>query len=50
MVEMLSALLQRGSGQAAKLAQELGVELHIARNASRVADAGIATGHDNPLL
>ena len=33
-----------------ELAQELGVELHIAGNASRVADAGIATGHDNPLI
>lgn len=33
-----------------ELARELGVELHIAGNASRVADAGIATGHDNPLI
>lgn len=33
-----------------ELAQELGVELHIAGNASRVADAGIATGHDNSLI
>ncbi|MDP2239467.1 MAG: NAD-binding protein [Burkholderiales bacterium] len=33
-----------------ELAKELGVPLSIAGNASRVADAGIATGHDNPLL
>ena len=33
-----------------ELAQELGVELHISGNASRVADAGIATGHDNSLI
>lgn len=33
-----------------ELARELGVSLHIGDNASRVADAGIATGHDNPLL
>lgn len=33
-----------------ELAQELGVELHVAGNASRVADAGIATGHDHPLI
>lgn len=33
-----------------ELAQELGVPLPIAENASQVADAGIATGHDNPLI
>jgi 2-hydroxy-3-oxopropionate reductase len=31
-------------------ARELGVELPIVSEASRVADAGIATGHDDPAL
>lgn len=33
-----------------ELARELGVELRVGKEASRIADAGIATGHDNPLL
>ena len=33
-----------------ELARELGVELHVGTHASRIADAGVATGHDNPLL
>jgi len=32
------------------LARELGVELRVGTQASRVADSGVATGHDNPLL
>ena len=31
-------------------ARELGVKLPIVSEASRVADAGIATGHDDPAL
>ena len=31
-------------------ARELGVELPLGSEASRVADAGIATGHDDPAL
>jgi 2-hydroxy-3-oxopropionate reductase len=33
-----------------ELARELGVELHVGTHASRIADAGVATGHDNPLF
>jgi 3-hydroxyisobutyrate dehydrogenase-like beta-hydroxyacid dehydrogenase len=33
-----------------ELAAALGVELHIGENASRVADAGKAAGHDHPLI
>ena len=33
-----------------ELARELGVDLPIGKEASRIADAGVATGHDNPLL
>jgi 2-hydroxy-3-oxopropionate reductase len=32
------------------LACELGVELPVGMQVSQVADAGVATGHDNPLL
>ncbi len=35
---------------ALELAQELGIDLHLGAQASRIADSGIATGHDNPLL
>jgi 2-hydroxy-3-oxopropionate reductase len=33
-----------------EVAESLGVALPVAGNASRVADAGIATGHDNSLI
>ena len=33
-----------------QLAAELGVPLHIASQASRIADAGLATGHGDPRL
>ena len=33
-----------------ELARELGVDLPIGKEASRIADAGVATGHDKPLL
>ncbi len=33
-----------------EFARELGVELHLGTEASRVADDGIALGHDNPQL
>jgi 3-hydroxyisobutyrate dehydrogenase-like beta-hydroxyacid dehydrogenase len=33
-----------------ELARELGVELRVGKEASRIADAGVATGHDDPLL
>jgi 3-hydroxyisobutyrate dehydrogenase-like beta-hydroxyacid dehydrogenase len=33
-----------------QLADELGVPLHIASQASRIADAGTATGHRDPRL
>jgi 2-hydroxy-3-oxopropionate reductase len=35
---------------ALELARELGVDLPVGTQASQIADAGIATGHDNPLL
>lgn len=35
---------------ALELARELGIDLHLATHASRIADAGIATGHDDPAL
>jgi 3-hydroxyisobutyrate dehydrogenase-like beta-hydroxyacid dehydrogenase len=33
-----------------ELARELGVDLNLGTQASRIADAGIAAGHDNPKL
>ena len=33
-----------------ELARELGVDLKLGTEASRIADAGVATGHDNPSL
>lgn len=33
-----------------ELAHELGVNLYLGTQASLIADAGVATGHDNPLL
>jgi 3-hydroxyisobutyrate dehydrogenase-like beta-hydroxyacid dehydrogenase len=42
--------LRKDLHTALELAKELGVDLHIAVEASRVADAGIATGHDDPRL
>jgi 3-hydroxyisobutyrate dehydrogenase-like beta-hydroxyacid dehydrogenase len=35
---------------ALELARELGVALPIGAQVSQVADAGIATGHDDPAL
>jgi 3-hydroxyisobutyrate dehydrogenase-like beta-hydroxyacid dehydrogenase len=35
---------------ALELARELGVPLPVGTQVSLVADAGVATGHDNPLL
>ncbi len=35
---------------ALELARELGVNLPVGTQASLIADAGVATGHDNPLL
>jgi len=35
---------------ALELARELGVKLPVGTQVSQVADAGIATGRDNPLL
>ncbi len=33
-----------------ELAHELGVNLHLGTQGSRVADAGIACGHDDPRI
>jgi 3-hydroxyisobutyrate dehydrogenase-like beta-hydroxyacid dehydrogenase len=33
-----------------QMAEQLGVPLHIASQASRIADAGAATGRDDPRL
>jgi 3-hydroxyisobutyrate dehydrogenase-like beta-hydroxyacid dehydrogenase len=33
-----------------EFARELGVPLHLGNEASRVADAGIATGHNDPNI
>ena len=33
-----------------ELAQELGVNLYVGTQASLIADAGVATGHDDPRL
>jgi 2-hydroxy-3-oxopropionate reductase len=35
---------------ALELARELGIRLPVGTQVSQVADAGVATGHDNPLL
>ena len=42
--------LRKDMHTALELARELGVDLKIGSHASRVADSGAATGHDNPLL
>ncbi len=42
--------LRKDMHSALELARELGIELPIGTLASRVADAGTATGHDNPAL
>jgi 2-hydroxy-3-oxopropionate reductase len=42
--------LRKDLHTALELARELGVELHVGTHASRIADSGVATGHDNPLL
>ena len=42
--------LRKDLHTALAIARELEVKLHLGAEASRIADAGIATGHDNPLL
>jgi 3-hydroxyisobutyrate dehydrogenase-like beta-hydroxyacid dehydrogenase len=42
--------LRKGLHVALQLAERLGVRLHLGAHASLIADAGIATGHDNPVL
>ena len=42
--------LRKDLHTALELARELGVELHLGTHASRIADAGNATGHDDPVL
>jgi 2-hydroxy-3-oxopropionate reductase len=42
--------LRKDLHTALELARELGVELPVGTQASLIADAGRATGHDNPLL
>jgi 2-hydroxy-3-oxopropionate reductase len=42
--------LRKDLHTALDLARELGLDLHIGEHASRIADSGKATGHDNPAL
>jgi 2-hydroxy-3-oxopropionate reductase len=42
--------LRKDMHSALELARKLGVDLKIGAHASRIADAGVATGHDDPLL
>lgn len=42
--------LRKDLHSALELARKLGVDLKLGAHASRIADAGIATGHDNPAL
>lgn len=42
--------LRKDLHSALELAHELGVTSYLGTQASLIADAGIATGHDNPLL
>ena len=42
--------LRKDLHTALELARELGLDLHIGEHASRIADSGKATGHDNPAL
>jgi 2-hydroxy-3-oxopropionate reductase len=42
--------LRKDMHTALELAREVNVELKVGAHASRVADSGAATGHDNPLL
>ena len=42
--------LRKDMHTALELARELGVKLPVGTQASQTADAGTATGHDNPLL
>ncbi|MCW5603110.1 MAG: NAD(P)-dependent oxidoreductase [Burkholderiales bacterium] len=42
--------LRKDLHTALELAHELGVDLFMGTQASLIADAGVATGHDNPLL
>jgi 3-hydroxyisobutyrate dehydrogenase-like beta-hydroxyacid dehydrogenase len=43
-------ILRKDQHLALGLARELGVPLYLATQASLIADAGVATGHDNPAL
>jgi 3-hydroxyisobutyrate dehydrogenase-like beta-hydroxyacid dehydrogenase len=42
--------LRKDLHSALELARKLGVDLKIGAHASGIADAGVATGHDDPLL
>ena len=42
--------LRKDLHTALELARELGVGLPVGAHVSRIADTGVATGHDNPLL
>ena len=42
--------LRKDLHTALELARELGLDLHVGEHASRIADSGKATGHDNPVL
>jgi 3-hydroxyisobutyrate dehydrogenase-like beta-hydroxyacid dehydrogenase len=42
--------LRKDLHAALSLARQLGVRLHLGAQASLIADAGIATGHDDPAL
>ena len=43
-------ILRKDQHLGLELARELGVPLYLATQASLIADAGVATGHDNPAL
>ena len=42
--------LRKDLHSALELARKLGVDLKLGAHASRIADGGVATGHDNPAL
>ena len=43
-------ILRKDQHLALELARELGIPLYLGTQASLIADAGVATGHDNPSL
>lgn len=43
-------ILRKDQHLGLELARELGIPLYLATQASLIADAGVATGHDNPAL